>query len=175
MFDVGFWEISLILIVMLIVIGPERLPGLARKAGYWISKARRMVAEVKSEVDRELQLEELKDSIKQQTGLDEFKQLAREVRQEVNSMETRTREETHAIESDVRSVLDKKDLPSNSAEPTVPLDSATKILKKTTETEHEANKVTNHPMATQHKQASGPQDLLKPLEKSPKRTDSSGK
>ena len=113
MFDVGFWEVSLILVVMLIVIGPERLPGVVRKAGLWIGKARRMVAEVKVEVDRELQLEELKQSINQQAHLDELKQLARDVR----SVDADIRKESRGIESDVRSSweanLDAKDEPED--------------------------------------------------------------
>jgi len=47
------------------VVGPERLPGLARTAGHWIGKARRMFAEVKADVDRELHLEEIRQSIRQ--------------------------------------------------------------------------------------------------------------
>ena len=66
MFDIGFWEILLIFVVALIVVGPERLPGLARTAGLWVGKARRIVAEMKSEVERELQMDELKRSIQQQ-------------------------------------------------------------------------------------------------------------
>ena len=99
MFDVGFWEVSLILVVMLIVIGPERLPGVLRKAGLWLGKARRMVAEVKAEVDRELQLEELKQSINRQTHLDELKQLAQDVR----NVDADIREQTRTVESDIRS------------------------------------------------------------------------
>jgi sec-independent protein translocase protein TatB len=60
MFEIGFWELALVGVVALIVVGPERLPGLARTAGLWLGKARRMIADVKAEVDRELQLEELK-------------------------------------------------------------------------------------------------------------------
>ena len=95
MFDIGFWEISLILVVMLIVIGPERLPEVARKAGLWINQARRMVSQVKSEVNRELQLEELKRSINQNASLDELKQLARNV----NSLETDMRQDLDVPES----------------------------------------------------------------------------
>ena len=43
MFDVGFWEILLILVLALVIIGPERLPSAARKAGFFVGKARRFV------------------------------------------------------------------------------------------------------------------------------------
>ncbi len=80
MFEIGFWELVVIGVVALIVVGPEQLPGLARKAGLWLGKARRMVAEVKADVDRELHLEELKQSLRQQTGLNEVQDLADRVK-----------------------------------------------------------------------------------------------
>ena len=47
MFDVGFWEVTLIALISLLVVGPERLPKLARTLGAYVGKARRMVADVK--------------------------------------------------------------------------------------------------------------------------------
>lgn len=76
MFDISFWELAMIGVVALIVVGPERLPGLARTTGRWLGKARRMVAEVKAEVDRELQLDELKQSLRQQADLNGVKEVA---------------------------------------------------------------------------------------------------
>ena len=60
MFDVGFWEILLIGVLALVVIGPERLPGAARQAGYFVGKARRYIEGVKSEVASELDVNEFK-------------------------------------------------------------------------------------------------------------------
>ena len=60
MFDVGFWEILLILVLALVVIGPERLPGAARKAGFYVGKARRYIEGVRSEVESELDVTEFK-------------------------------------------------------------------------------------------------------------------
>lgn len=60
MFDVGFWEILLILVLALVVIGPERLPGAARKAGFFVGKARRYIEGVRSEVESELDVGEFK-------------------------------------------------------------------------------------------------------------------
>lgn len=59
MFDVGFWELLLIGIVALVVVGPERLPEVARTTGRWVSKARRFVAGVKSDINSELESGEL--------------------------------------------------------------------------------------------------------------------
>ena len=75
MFEIGFWELVMVGVVALLVVGPEQLPGLARKAGFWLGKARRMIAEVKAEVDRELHLEDIKQSLRQQANLGEVKEL----------------------------------------------------------------------------------------------------
>ena len=61
MFDVGFWEFALIGVVTLVIVGPERLPGLARTAGAYLGKARRMMNEVKADVKRELKENEIAD------------------------------------------------------------------------------------------------------------------
>ncbi len=60
MFDVGFSELVLIAVVAMIVIGPERLPKVARTAGALLGRMQRYVANVKSEVEREMQFEDLK-------------------------------------------------------------------------------------------------------------------
>ena len=60
MFDLGISELALIGAVALIVIGPEKLPGVARTVGALMGKAQRYVADVKAEVNRSMELEELK-------------------------------------------------------------------------------------------------------------------
>jgi len=79
MFEIGFWELVMVGVVALIVVGPEQLPGLARKAGFWLGKARRMIAEMKAEVDRELHLEEIKQSLRQQASIGAVKDLTDQV------------------------------------------------------------------------------------------------
>ena len=59
MFDIGFWELSLIAVIALLILGPERLPRAARQAGLWAAKAKKMVSEVKSNINEELRMEEL--------------------------------------------------------------------------------------------------------------------
>jgi len=61
MFDIGFWELAIIGVVALVIVGPERLPGLARTAGLWVGKGRRMLADVKRDIDREIQSSEMAD------------------------------------------------------------------------------------------------------------------
>lgn len=75
MFDVGFWEMVLIAVVALLVIGPERLPEVARKTGMWVGRMRRFVTNVKADIDRELRQEELRKALERNAGLDEIKQI----------------------------------------------------------------------------------------------------
>jgi Tat protein translocase TatC/Tat protein translocase TatB subunit len=60
MFDIGFSEMLIIAIVALVVIGPERLPKVARTAGHLLGRLQRYVRDVKSDINREMQLEELR-------------------------------------------------------------------------------------------------------------------
>jgi sec-independent protein translocase protein TatB len=60
MFDIGFSEMIVIAIVALVVIGPERLPRVARTAGLLLGRLQRYVSDVKSDINREIQLDELK-------------------------------------------------------------------------------------------------------------------
>jgi sec-independent protein translocase protein TatB len=78
MIDFGFDKIALIGAVALIVIGPEKLPKVARTVGHMLGKAQRYVADVKAEVNRSIELDELK---KMKT---EFEDAARNVEKSVN-------------------------------------------------------------------------------------------
>lgn len=60
MFDIAFSELVVIMLVALIVIGPERLPKVARTAGLLLGRLQRYVGDVKADINREIQLDELK-------------------------------------------------------------------------------------------------------------------
>ncbi|NOZ54276.1 MAG: twin-arginine translocase subunit TatB [Gammaproteobacteria bacterium] len=76
MFDVGFWEIGLIAIVALLVIGPERLPAVARTVGFWLGKVRRFVSSVQSDFNREvMKTEELKELLEGQAKIKEVHEM----------------------------------------------------------------------------------------------------
>ncbi len=75
MFDIGFWELTTIAVIALLVIGPDKLPGVARTAGKWVGRARRFVGDVKSDIDRELRQEELRKALAKDAGLDEIKEI----------------------------------------------------------------------------------------------------
>lgn len=66
MFDIGALELLVISVVALIVVGPERLPKLARTAGLWVGRARRAFSSVKEEIEREIKADELKEILRKQ-------------------------------------------------------------------------------------------------------------
>ena len=79
MFDIGFSEIVVIAVVALIVLGPERLPKAARTMGHLFGRLQRYVNDVKSDINREMELEELK-KLQQ-----EVKTAARDIEQSVST------------------------------------------------------------------------------------------
>ncbi|MEW6353950.1 MAG: Sec-independent protein translocase protein TatB [Pseudomonadota bacterium] len=81
MFDVSFSEIAMIGLIALLVVGPQKLPGLARTAGTWIGKVRRMAASVKADIDREFKTDELRKLLSQQQAeMQELRQIIDESR-----------------------------------------------------------------------------------------------
>jgi sec-independent protein translocase protein TatB len=64
MFDIGFWEILLIAVVALIVVGPERMPKLIRVTGLWLGRAQASVQSIRSEIAKELRAQELQDALR---------------------------------------------------------------------------------------------------------------
>jgi len=60
MFSISFWEILLILIIALIVIGPKRLPEVAKTTGKWLRWFRNQITGIRSDIERELDAQEYK-------------------------------------------------------------------------------------------------------------------
>ena len=81
MFDAGFQELALIGVIALIVVGPERLPRMARTAGLWAGKIRHYVSQVKNDIEREVRAQELKEMLdKPAEGLDDLYKVAEETK-----------------------------------------------------------------------------------------------
>lgn len=66
MFEVGFGEILMLGLVTLLVVGPEQIPKVVRTAGLWIGRIKRMLASVRSDIERELRAEEMKEFLQKQ-------------------------------------------------------------------------------------------------------------
>ena len=98
MFDIGFSELLVIAVVALLVIGPERLPKVARTAGLLFGRLQRYVNDVKADIQREIELDELRKLRSQ------FEDAARSVEQSVNEVDQEVRaaaaEIDHSIAGD---------------------------------------------------------------------------
>ena len=81
MFDFGFWEIAIIGVITLIVVGPERLPALARKAGVIMGKLNKFLNKVKVGINEELKTDELKEHL----SMDDEKSIISDISNEAKS------------------------------------------------------------------------------------------
>lgn len=94
MFDFGFSELLLIALVGLIVVGPQRLPKVARTVGHMLGRLQRYVSDVKSDIQREMQLEDLK-------------KLQQEVEQQARDLESSVRSQMSQVQTDLNKTADE--------------------------------------------------------------------
>ena len=93
MFDIGFSEMMLIAVIALIVLGPEKLPRVARTAGHLLGRMQRYVNDVKSDINREIEL-------------DELRKLQQEMQSTAQSIEQTVKGEINAVETDFKQIAD---------------------------------------------------------------------
>lgn len=115
MFDIGFGEIVLVLIIGLIVLGPERLPVAVKTVAGWVRAMRSLASSVQNELTQELKLQELKESLKkaEQAGMQnlspELKASMEELREIASGMK-------RTVQSDLNKVAESfKETPSPDA------------------------------------------------------------
>ena len=111
MFDIGFWEILLIGVVALLVVGPERLPGIAVFAGHWVGRIRRFANNMRDEISEELEAEHLKKLMAEQNReLEELRRDVDHVRREARSetVERVDRDEMHAADKGSAADTDRR-------------------------------------------------------------------
>lgn len=88
MFDISFTEIMVIAVVALIVVGPERLPKVARTLGHLLGRVRRYVSDVKNDIQREMEVEELNEL--HSSVQDAAHSIENSVREEVSELQAAT-------------------------------------------------------------------------------------
>ena len=93
MFDIGFTEVTLIAVIGLLVIGPERLPRVAREIGLWVGRLRRYVAQVRADIEREVRADELRELVKKPTE---------ELKEAIKETEKTIKDEEKKLESDLK-------------------------------------------------------------------------
>jgi sec-independent protein translocase protein TatB len=93
MFDIGFSEMIVIAVIALVVLGPEKLPRVARTAGHLLGRMQRYVNDVKADINREIEL-------------DELRKLQKEMQNTANSIEQSVKGEINAVQSEFKQIGD---------------------------------------------------------------------
>jgi sec-independent protein translocase protein TatB len=86
MFDIGFAELFLLGVIALLVVGPDRLPGLARTVGVWVGKAQRLVGQVRADIEREVRADELRKAAKEYSPTAVISDMKKEVEDLANEV-----------------------------------------------------------------------------------------
>lgn len=90
MFDAGLFELLLIGIVALLVVGPERLPHVAKVAGLWVGKGKRFLGSVQADIEKELKADELKRILEEQKKNNPLHEIIEDTTQAVNDIKEQT-------------------------------------------------------------------------------------
>ena len=118
MFDIGFSELIVIGIVALVVIGPEKLPRVARTVGHLVGRLQRYVSDVKSDISREMEIEDLKkvrDSLQETASSFETS-----VRSELAKTETDLNQSVESLTGDAKAAESKAEAEAKSPEEAKP-------------------------------------------------------
>ena len=111
MFDIGFGELLVVGAVALVVLGPERLPVVARTAGLWVGKARNMLAGVKAEIDRELKAEDLKRALEEQAKTASLYEMVEETKSTLDETKSALKDAVEEVQGVKQQVAEGEPLP----------------------------------------------------------------
>ncbi|MFM4725259.1 Sec-independent protein translocase protein TatB [Aeromonas veronii] len=125
MFDIGFWELVVIGVVALVVLGPERLPVAIRTATHWIRLIRSTANSVKSELEQELKLQELHNDLKKAEQL-QMSNLSPELQESIEQLKAAAQSvnRPYQVENEIRP---PRPDPVAQAEPATPVEPAVQL------------------------------------------------
>ena len=113
MFDFSFWELAIVLVVALLVVGPDKLPVLAAKIGRWVGKAKRMMMSVRSDIENELKAVELKEMLeKQQSEISQLRNIISDTQSEAQK-EIEKALDTNEAQKEIEKALDTNSAVNN--------------------------------------------------------------
>lgn len=127
MFDIGFWELVVIGVVALVVLGPERLPVAIRTATHWIRLIRSTANSVKSELEQELKLQELHNDLKKAEQL-QMSNLSPELQESIEQLKAAAQSvnRPYQVENEIRPPRPE---PVAQAEPATPVEPAVQLSR----------------------------------------------
>lgn len=120
MFDAGFLEVLIIGIIALVVIGPERLPSVARTIGEWIGKARAFVDNTKRDIEREFNATEMRDLLdSQKKEIDELRNIVDDTKEsfkkQASEVSTSLKDSAQVLQESVKTDTKPSDTASSEA------------------------------------------------------------
>ncbi|WP_409439007.1 Sec-independent protein translocase protein TatB [Psychromonas sp. GE-S-Ul-11] len=104
MFDIGFWEIVLISVIGLVVLGPQRLPIAIRTVLKWVNTAKSMANSVKNEISQELELHEMNENMLKK-GKQELEQLNPNLKASIDEMKQDVEQLTQPYKNNVDDII----------------------------------------------------------------------
>ena len=121
MFDIGFWELVVIAVVALVVLGPERLPSAIRTTTHWIRLIRSTANSVKAELEQELKLQELHNDLKKAEQL-QMNNLSPELQESIEQLKAAAQSvnRPYQVENEIRPPV---------AEPVVPVEPVAQVTQ----------------------------------------------
>ena len=121
MFDIGFWELVVIAVVALVVLGPERLPSAIRTTTHWIRLIRSTANSVKAELEQELKLQELHNDLKKAEQL-QMNNLSPELQESIEQLKAAAQSvnRPYQVENEIRPPV---------AEPVAPVEPAAQVAQ----------------------------------------------
>ncbi len=129
MFDIGFWELLVIAVIGIVVVGPDRLPEVVRTIMVLVRKARRMFQDVKQDIENELDLDDLRRTMRE-TEIDEhIRKLNRSVMDAGLDVQNSGKSLLNSIDDDVEEI--RKNLNDTVPSPSRPLEKDTELSSKT--------------------------------------------
>jgi len=109
MFDSGFLELLIIGIITLMVVGPERLPGVAAKAGRMIGKMKAFIATTREDIEKELRADELQNMlVKQKEEISELRDMMQSTKDDVSKQINETSEQLSSGMDEAKASIDNK-------------------------------------------------------------------
>lgn len=103
MFDIGFWELAFIAVIGIVVVGPKRLPEVVRSIAIVLRKVRRMFSDVKADIERELDLDDMRRIVREA----DMEEHIRQLNQSVLDAESEVRDSGKALLRDIDDVKAK--------------------------------------------------------------------
>ena len=102
--NISFFELVLLGVVALVVLGPEKLPGAIRTISLWVGRLKRSFNAIKTDIEREIGADEIRRQLRNEAIMDKFKQTKAQVNDAVNTVRKQTEEIRKTVELEAKAI-----------------------------------------------------------------------